>query len=251
MILVDSRIGSVNLLGEIKKHGIGCEVTTLACGDFAFEGNGPNGDRISIGIERKEIRDLASCMIDHRFAHKQAIPMQQTYDRCYLMVEGQWRPGVHGELEIFTRVGGGRFVRKEGWTASFKGPRGINYINLHNYLVSIAEFSKFRVITSYNLAMTAYQIACLYQFWNKRYEAHTSNSMVFHDPVMMIAKPSFERMAASCMPGVGTKLSAEVVKRFRTVYNMVTADAATWASVPGIGAVKAGRIYKAIRGMKQ
>src|SRR5437667_6511157 len=90
MILVDSAIGSVDLMPAIQRIGVRCEKTHLASGDAMFEGRGPQGPLL-IGVERKKLHDMLACIDDARY-NDQRIRMRQDYDISILMVEGHWKP---------------------------------------------------------------------------------------------------------------------------------------------------------------
>ena len=78
MILIDSRIGSVEFEKQLPKDI--AQVTQLEYADFMFNGLGPNNEIWSIGVERKAIGDLISCMFDNRFTGHQLPGLQNEYD---------------------------------------------------------------------------------------------------------------------------------------------------------------------------
>jgi ERCC4-type nuclease len=95
-ILVDYRKGGGKtdapqiIVDHLAKLGVKAEKADLQFGDFAFEGNGPDGT-ISIGVERKTLHDLLNCIDDARYAGHQRVGMKQMYTISYLLVEGHWR----------------------------------------------------------------------------------------------------------------------------------------------------------------
>jgi len=96
---LDYRTGSGELEKLFLPYGIKVNRTKLEFGDLAFEGRGPHG-ACSIVIERKRITDLIQSMESRRLSGHQLPGMAERYDYCYLIVEGIWRPGQNGELEI-------------------------------------------------------------------------------------------------------------------------------------------------------
>src|SRR3989304_2010126 len=116
MVLVDDRVGSAGL-ADLLKDAI---LTTLEYGDCAFSGNGPNGI-IKIGVERKAISDLIQSINSGRLSGHQLPGLLETYDRVYLLVEGQWRGNrKDGIVEVFRHgkfkpLGASRFTSKRIW----------------------------------------------------------------------------------------------------------------------------------------
>src|SRR5229473_7700773 len=96
MLLVDDRIGSVELIPYIKRNHIQAEKIRLEYGDVCMEGNGPKG-KISIGVERKRLHDILACIDDGRY-NQQRVGMREMYDVSFLLVEGIWKPHEDGTL---------------------------------------------------------------------------------------------------------------------------------------------------------
>src|SRR6266853_2289676 len=93
MILVDSRIGSCELIPHIRRacnNYIPVEETNLEFGDVCFEGNGSEG-RIAIGIERKTLQDILNCIQDARYIDQRR-GMLNLYQKSFLLIEGRWQP---------------------------------------------------------------------------------------------------------------------------------------------------------------
>ncbi len=105
MIWVDYRQGSAELLEPLRKAGIRAEETTLNAADFAFTGNGPDGD-VEVGIERKVLRDLVDSLKTGRLQGMQTESgnggqigrLVETYDYAWLLVEGAWTVDKQGRL---------------------------------------------------------------------------------------------------------------------------------------------------------
>src|SRR5574341_1238250 len=103
MILLDDRAGSKDLAPFMPKS-VPFTLTRLEYGDVAFSGRGPSGV-CTVGVEIKKIPDLVDCIYSGRFAGHQLPGMLDTYDYCYLLVEGATRAGKLGTLE-YRRAGG-------------------------------------------------------------------------------------------------------------------------------------------------
>src|SRR5262245_5878451 len=104
MIRVDSRSGSGELSPYFEPYGLVVEKTHLDYGDFDFEGSGPKG-KCGVVFERKRIEDLVDSMQTGRLSGHQLPGICENYDYGYLIIEGIWRPGREGFLEIGNRNG--------------------------------------------------------------------------------------------------------------------------------------------------
>jgi ERCC4-type nuclease len=93
MIVIDSREHSQHpeFQSIIRRKGVLCDVSQLGFADFAFEGKGPEGS-IAIGVERKALHDMLSCIDDSRYSAHQRVGMAQNYTKSFLIIEGDWKP---------------------------------------------------------------------------------------------------------------------------------------------------------------
>ena len=89
MILIDNRTGSKELFPLFPKGS--AKLCHLPFGDFSFVGNGPDEMPLNIGIERKQIREVAGEMSAGRLVGHQVPGLLATYQVVYLIVEGRWR----------------------------------------------------------------------------------------------------------------------------------------------------------------
>jgi ERCC4-type nuclease len=239
MISVDDRVGSVELADTIRAMHIEVTVKRLAFGDFYWEGNGPKG-ACTIGVERKRLRDLLCCIQDSRFAAHQLPGMIDTYDHCYLIVEGKW--SIDGRtLELIE-------VCKDGWRPVRLGPsHGFMYRELDNYLNSIAAMSSCRVKTSTCPAETVAQLIDLYHWWQKSWGDHKSLKVLRKEPPKFsFFNPSVCQLMASCLPGIGYERSGAVAAKFHTPVNMVLGTVAEWMEVAGVGQGIATKVVRAL-----
>lgn len=243
MIYVDQNVGSRELLPLIRSTGEKAELMALPFGDFMFEGKGPEGD-ISIGIERKALHDMMQCINDHRFSGHQMPGMKSLYHIRILIVEGQWRPHEPTGVLMEGHRGGsiwGQFRGRHGKTM---------YAALQNYLLSVS-LSGFIVIRTTSTWETASVVVATYHYFQKTWDKHTSLQELHQVAVpSLFGPPSLARVWAASLPGVGTKLSELVIRRFRTGLAIAEADEDEWLEVPGIGPTLAKKIFRAIRGVR-
>jgi ERCC4-type nuclease len=209
----------------------------LKFGDVSFEGNGPEGRVVTVGIEVKRVPDLLQSLKDGRLVGTQLPGLQRSYELPWLMVHGSARPGRDGLLEVYhprwkwVKPHANvmfKDVQKFLWTMRFK--YGVDwrwYPSTEDMVVGIQS---------------------LYEWWTgKEWEEHASGQAFdFSTEKTFLYQPSFTRSVAKELPGIGWKRSRDVVHRFRTVESMVLASESEWRSVPGVGKVNARRIYKAI-----
>ena len=102
MILVDPRAGSKELIGPLLAVGLPVEATHLDFGDIAFLGRGEAGKQVFIGLEHKKLADLVGSLNSDRLAGHQLRGMVDTYDRHYLIIEGEWDTDETGAVVVPT-----------------------------------------------------------------------------------------------------------------------------------------------------
>jgi ERCC4-type nuclease len=250
VIRLDSRIGSGELEHLFRPYGVRVAKTKLDFGDVDFFGNGPQG-LSSIVIERKVIQDLITSMYRRRLSGHQLPGMTENYDFCYLIVEGIWRPGEDGALEMFNGDG--------NWTRGYGRP--IPYRAVDNYLATL----ELQGGVIYRRTATPREtVACvmdLYYYWTeKQWREHRAHAQVYvpdgyTEPTgrrlrLAPREVSLVERVAMQLPGVDT-LGKDAADRFMTVEDMVRADQRDWEEVRGIGKVKAKKIVEAPRWKRQ
>lgn len=248
MILVDRRekdtktktVGTFELRNLIRQSGVQCEETSLKYGDAAFEGCGPNGP-IMIGFERKTLHNMLHCIDDSQYSGFQRIGMNRMYAKSYLIIEGYWRSDEQGFL--MEGFNGGT-----SWARCKYRSSNVMFSKLYRYLISVS-LTGVNITYSQNIRQTAIQIAEHYQYFQKRWDKHTSmleiQKMVIPS---LVGKPSLALRWANALDGLGNKLADLAVKHFRTGRIMAQADEHEWLQVPGIGAKKAIDIVREIGG---
>lgn len=242
MILVDSRIGSCELLPYIKKRGVECEESLLDFGDVYFEGNGKDG-RNSIGIERKTIQDMLNCIQDNRYLDQRR-GMLATYNQCYLLLEGRWQPNYRDGTLMEGRP---RRGNEPFWQPVKFCSKPVMYSTLRRYLYSISASGVVVMYTS-EMQHTAYDITEMYHYWNKPWSSHTSllgvHSVAIPD---MRDKPSLCRRWASSIQDVGVKLSLEAERLFKgSPVKLANSAETDWVRIKGIGVKSAQNIMDEI-----
>ena len=242
MIKVDARVGSAHLGPLFAELKMPFEVTTLAFGDAAFLGYGPDGP-IAIGVELKLIADLIASLHSGRLVGHQLPGLLRDYQRVYVVVEGFYRANRRtGQLEM---------PYGKGWRPIYAGKRPIFWSDIEKFLVGLEEWGV-RVHRTRTSRETARLIArVLWGYWSKDYEDHRSLDAVYVPPALSLVSEDVVthrlRQVATCLPGIGAGRSKTVAKRFKSIYGLATADVKAWEGLEGIGSHMAGAIVQAMR----
>ena len=256
MIYVDYRRGSGSdgkgkelLQPIIRKLGIACESTELPYGDVSFEGKGPKGP-VTVGIERKTLNDMLSCIDDSRFSGHQYIGMTKLYSRghAFMCLEGMWCPGNGNGYDGILMQG---YRSGQSWgplKTSMGGARRILYSKLFRYMISVQRAGV--IITQSNdLYHTAYNICEMYQYFQKK--THTS-MIEIHKPAIPVlsGKPSLARRWADALDDIGVVYGTQAAAMFKTGHALANSDESDWMAIEGIGPATAKKIVREIRGIK-
>lgn len=223
--------------------------------DFVFSGNGPD-DLITIGIERKTLPDLIACMHSARLATKQIPKMLEWFDLSYLLVEGIYKAGAHGELLEFV-YGGWRDVRSGR----------VTYDQVANFLTTITVMTDNRIqlLWTPDAEQTAATVCAMYSWFQRPWGSHSSFQAFHTAPPKrpIINQPTEEmlrrgeitseewkawncRLFSKEIRGIGWDLSEAVAKHFGTVRKAVLASTKEWQEIPGIGPKLAKRVDEAL-----
>lgn len=251
MIFVDRREGSADLAPLIKTPNMLCE---LEFGDASFTGESKEGT-VSVGVERKKIRDLLNSISTGRLSAHQLPGMLNSYDYSYIIVEGVWKGNRSGEL-VISRDWGKTFLPvfygKRKWTAE----------GVWNYLTTIETFLHVPFRITRDARDTARTIETLYRWW-QHYHRHTSH-LALHDRNLadekklvcldprktnvdsLTDKQRQVREIASRLPHIDSMRSIDVAKKFGSVKEMFEAGEKAWLSIPGIGKQTVKEVFKVL-----
>lgn len=238
-IMVDERIGSADLAGHLRHWHMPCEVTKLDFGDAAFTGNGKDGP-IYVGVEIKKVHDALNCMADGRFAGHKLPGLVSSYDRIWLLVEGNYRP----DFNTGVLLAAGEKAKELSL-----GRRRFMFRDLDNWLTTMEVMGNIRVRRTGDRIETARVIADLYGWWNKDWSEHHSH-LAMHEErseVASLVRPTVTRKMYAQLPGVGWKKSKALEERFPSMVSLTEALISEIAEVEGIGKVMAERILNAVR----
>lgn len=242
MLHIDDRIGSADLLPDLRRFGVPSELTRLPFGDAAFVGRGMNDAPVLIGIELKETQDLISSLQSSRFVGHQLHGLLEMYDRAWLVTEGTWRDTPEGILMELTDF---------GWRSATAGNRQpVMTRDIEKQLLTITIRGGISHWHCQTRRDTVRFLSALYHWWNdKSLDEHRSHEAIYHPPpdrAQMIA-PSQFRSTVSTFPGIGWGKSRAAEEVFEgSIRAAVNATATEWQLVPGIGKGIAAKIVEAV-----
>lgn len=238
MIVVDDRTGSVELVRHLPKDQ--CVVKRLEFGDFCWEGRGPEGVPWMIGVERKTVNDLLSCIATNRFTDHQLPGMLSTYNVSYLMLEGLVKYDLSDG--VVKSYHGGE------WVPAGFGARQFHVTEVLGFLNSLAIMTGIHVWQTQSERETAAYLLAFHRWWTqKEFDAHKSHLQSGHKATPLITRMSMLRRWASELPGIGYGKSGLVERHFKSPIAMVNSTIEDWLEIPKIGKVIAANVIDIIR----
>jgi len=244
-LIVDRRAGSKDLYAPLLQARIKpLELGDLTYGDIHIQGNGPGGCPWNIGIEHKKIPDMIQSIDTGRLVGHQLPGMLDSFNETWIVLEGEWRVGSHGEIMV---------RRERGWS-SLSGGRSQSSMasTLLGFLITVQTRLGVKVWHSTTQEMTVAFLSALNRWWTaKEYDEHRSHlAFDTSSSLTLISKPSLVRRVAKELPGIGWERSGTVARHFGSVIDLATATETEWAEIEGIGKTMAKRIVNAIDGGK-
>ena len=230
VLSVDPRTGSGELLSLIKRRGVPAKHATLPAADFAFSGLGPGGQAVRVGIERKKLSDVLTCIQDGRFAGHQLPLLLEHYDVRWLVVEGSWRAEPRtGLLQVPAGKG--------GWVRLDRG--GVKLVSaLDNWLFDMIHKAGVLYWHTWGDEETADFVARQYHWWclGKGWESHKAHLALhkFVDASVWERQLGQVGRTAASLPGVGGDKARKIQEHFKTVKAMVNAPISEWRKVLGV-----------------
>jgi ERCC4-type nuclease len=240
VIIIANDVGSKELAPYFTRRGVETSVEEMDFSDFAFEGYVTGGNKGVIGVERKTVGDLITCMNDGRFADHQLRGMLTNFDECYLLVEGVYNEVTDGSV-VYWCNGREKYTR-------------VSYKHLDKFLLTVTRQAGFRILKTSGKEQTASAVINLYEHTQKPLDEHQSLNKFRTDATVvhtLTTKHSLLRRWAKELPGVGWEKSLAIERTFRTPINLVNATRKDISSIVWkgrkIGDKAAERIYLAIR----
>lgn len=239
MITIDNRIGSKEFLPLFPPGS--AKLGSLQYGDFMFVGNGPEGIPVGVGVERKQVREIAGTILDGRLVGHQLPGLLASYHTSYLVVEGRWRCGHSGLLEE---------KRGKDWRTVEVGTRRFMATDLIKFLTTLELMAGIKVRKTEDKKATVVEVLGIHSWWTgKRWEDHSSHLAIPspHLETTSFIKASLLQDLAFRLPGIGWKRSLAVEAHFGSIRGMFNAEEKEWREIEGVGKEMARRIVEAIR----
>lgn len=244
-MVIDRRAGSCDLFPQlqmVRPRIRDLELGDLSYGDIQIVGNGPEGAPVLVGVEYKKLGDLVQCIDNGRFVGHQLPGMLECYQDVWLLVEGIWREGRDGGVEV---------PRGQSWKPILGGQtRGFSASSLYGFLMTLQIKLAVKVVCTGTLPQTVRWLSALNRWWtDKEWEEHRAHLAFDQSTALsLISRPSLVRRIAKELPGVGWGRSGAIAKHFGSVMEMVTAPTGEWQSIEGVGKVTAEKIVRALDG---
>ncbi len=179
-LYVDPRAGSKELTAPLTALGLPVEQKEMEFGDLCFVGRGVKGAPLSIGVEYKKLPDLVQSLANDRLAGHQLPGMMQSYDRAYLLVEGEWWCGSQGEVVYHAE--GKRARKMHGAPPA---------VELRKRLLTLSHCGGLTLIESTSARGTHERIYALYRFWTDTdMDKHKSHLAIAADVDSRILTPT-------------------------------------------------------------
>jgi len=200
-IIVDYREDK-NIIKELYKHKIDVEIKSLIYADFVMQVKDINDNVKDIGIERKRMNDFLNSIIDKRIL-KQLIALKENFPLQLLIIEG--------EDNIYK-------IRNFHPNAI----RGMLSSIAIDYQIPILYTKNYRDTSAY-LALIA-----------KRLEKPKRHISLLSKRKPLTIKEQQEYIIES-LPGVGPTLAKSLLKKFKTVKNVINAKEKRLKNIEKIG----------------
>ncbi len=202
-IIIDYREKNSMIPSELKENGLNIEFKELKVADYIVK---------DVAIERKTVSDFITSMKNRRLV-KQLEELQQ-YENRLLIVEGI------DEQELYTD--------SEDWT-------GMHPNSIRGFLLSILLKYKVPIIFTKNYEDTAKFISVLAK-------KQAPNEATLNVKKKILTKKEQLQFIIEGFPGIGPKTSKKLLKKFKTIKNIINASEEELREVIG----KKGEVVKEI-----
>lgn len=234
MLQVSHATGSIELLVPLQAAGLPAERAILEFADFCWEGRGPNRTHVLVGVELKNVADLIGSLRSKRLPGHQLPGLIDTYDHCWLVIQGHWRVGADGMVQVPNKRG-----RKPAWVKAHGSMTGQE---LQKELLTLELCGGLRIRHTLDQTETVQLLGALYRWWtDSAFDQHRSHLAIYHPPPRMPV--SDFRFAVSAWPQIGYEKSKLIEQHFGgSLRRAALATQAEWTAIPGVGPKIARRI---------
>ena len=211
-IIIDYREDK-NILKELYKQKIDVEIKSLISADFVMQVKDINNNVKALGIERKTLMDFLNSIIDKRIL-SQLISLKENFPLQLLIIEGE---------ENIYQI------------------RDFHPNSIRGMLSSIAIDYQIPMLFTKNYRDTAAYLALI----SKRLEKPKRNISLISKRKPLTIKEQQEYIIES-LPGIGPNLSKSLLKKFKTIKNIINAKEEKLKKVNKIGDKKSKLIRNII-----
>ena len=229
---IDDRIGSVELADPLRKRGLPVVVERMEAADLAWESE-RDGERVVVGVERKRIDDVLTCIRTRRWSDHQLPAMREACDVIVLLIEGIWQAGEDGELKVW---------RRGGWGHPAVGQRPASM--LRSFALTQMFKAGVHVVFSATTTSTLDWLQETYWWWSADggYARHHSDGGGVYLPQPTIGKLNDVGRMACVIDGLGPTWAVWVQEAFKSPADAMQAGIKRWASIEAVS--KKGRKQK-------
>lgn len=259
MLTLDPRRGSGDLLRLMMQRGVPCQLREMPYGDASWSGKVADDVPIRIGVELKRVTDVLQCIHDGRFAGHQLVGLLSTYDLVWLLVEGGYRAGKLGVLELPAWR-----KKRRAWVdyATLTGStRQYMWRDLQHWLSTMRYRAGVLIDHVYNHDAAADWLAAEYGWWNQPWGKHRAHLALHAGKDIGIGdgaveifnyRPNHVGLVSAVLPGIGYEKARAVQKHFKSVRELVGAGVDEWAGIlvgkKRLGHVVAQKVVAALNG---
>jgi len=214
-IFLDHRERASGIKKELIKQKIEVIEKQLVIADFVIKTKNLNGDILTIGIERKTLNDFLNSIIDKRLI-TQLINLKKHFDLTLLIIEG---------------------------TDNIYEIRNFHPNSIRGMLASIAIDFQVPILYTRNYRDTANLLGII----AKRLEKPRSLPSLLKKRKPLTMKQQQEFIIES-LPGIGPTLSKSLLKKFKTIKNIINAEENNLQEIEKLGPKKVQNIKKVLEG---
>jgi len=219
----------------------------LEFADVAFWGNSGGEEALRVCIERKRLNDMASCIRDGRYLFQAQRAKEAGFDVLILVLEGRVKPSPF-DGQVLT-PGWDHELGRKGWIPLIPT---VQYSRWCQFLFELSYFAGIHVVRSEDVRETAIIIKALWVNFQQSPDKHNSLHQMFKPPaagaIPLVRSSLLKRMAFE-LDGIGWERADAVAKHFKSVAEMVHADAKEWMKVDGVGKLTAQKAVVALNNL--
>lgn len=210
-IIVDHRERGSGIIEELHKHELEVAVQELKIADYVMQGKNAEGKIQNVGIERKTQNDFLNSIIDNRLI-EQLLILKENFDAPILILEGD-----ENIYEI----------------------RDFHPNAIRGMLASVAIDFQIPILSTKNFRDTAALLAII----AKRLEKPRKAISLLSKRKPLTLKEQQEYLVSS-LPGIGSTIAKSLLKKFKSIKEIVNADSKDLQKVDKLGPKKASKIKK-------